>query len=320
MQKFVNERLLINGPDLIDLTDLLYFNRLIFPVFPSQLQKNPDFYFGRNEIEDRLFYEKLIIPKEEVVEKEIVEEIEKECVDSEKIVNELHQVKGNLYDPRTISFFLDVVKDHEKMKNYHIRKMSNVFASQNCKVVSKFRSEYFEKIFSFDVVGISASVFGTNFLIRNSEQKSDNGVLNIIMSQLPVLDNSDINIDALVDFLKDEQTQVKRRRLFSWQNDIENKIESGSLKLEHLPDLIATLIDDYKSHVELSELNYKYGKIEVLLVVVSNILSGLTLLGLPTAVKNLIEFKKRKVELLKSEIEAPGRELAYIAYAHKKLS
>ena len=35
-----------------------------------------------------------------------------------------------------------------------------------------------------------------------------NEVLNIIYSYLPTLDTSDLNVDELIDFLKDEETQI----------------------------------------------------------------------------------------------------------------
>ena len=145
-------------------------------------------------------------------------------------------------------------------------------------------------------------------------------LLSTIYSQLPALDWGDINIDDLIDFLKDEETQIKKQRMFSWQNDIETKIEKGDIKIEHIPDMIAERLDTYIEHLKLSELKFKYGVFENVLMIGANIISGLTLVGLPNAVKNMIQFKKRELELKQSEIKAPGRELAYIVRVHRRFS
>jgi len=118
----------------------------------------------------------------------------------------------------------------------------------------------------------------------------------------------------------DEETQIKRRRLFSWQNKIESKIEKGEIRIEHVPDMITERLDTYIEHLKLSEQKFKYGVFESILFIASNIISGLTLLGLPNSIKNLMEFKKREFELQKEEMAAPGRELAYIVHAQRKFS
>ncbi len=144
-------------------------------------------------------------------------------------------------------------------------------------------------------------------------------VLNIVFSCLPTILPSDTDINHLIDFLNDEETQLKKRRLFSWQNEIETKIEKGEIKIEHLPDLIATRIEDYIEHMKISQLKFKYGVLETILWIGANLISGLTLVGLPKAIKNLLDFKKKEIELKEAEMTAPGKELAYIVHAARVL-
>lgn len=143
-------------------------------------------------------------------------------------------------------------------------------------------------------------------------------VTGIVYNQLPVLEYEKVNIQDLIDFVKDDYTQKLKRRLVVWQNNIETQIETGSIKISHLPDLIATRLDDYAEWIKKSELIFKYGIFESIMVVASHIVKGLTLVGLPDAIKGLIEFKKRELDLKSSELQAPGRELAYIFHANRE--
>ena len=141
-------------------------------------------------------------------------------------------------------------------------------------------------------------------------------VLSVIYQKLPTLDESNLDMDYLIDFLKDEETQVKRRRLFSWQNDIETKIEKGEIKIEYLPDLIATNLDDYTQWIEKNNRGIKKARREFMLYASLSFLGGLSV---PTALKKYCELKERKLHLLDDE-KAPGRELAYIDHAKRKFN
>ena len=217
---------------------------------------------------------------------------------------------------------------------------SNIFSNDEMERVDQMWTSEAEKLLStkknkFDIYYLTDVIYReyTNYILAkginaipkysskqfsNTFRKGNSQLLNTIFSQLPTLDPDNLNIDELIDFLKDEETQVKRRRMFSWQNDIEAKIEKGDIKIEYVPDMIAERLDTYIDHIKLSELKFKYGVFENLLMLSANIIAGLTLVGLPKAVKNLIQFKKRELELQEAEIKAPGRELAYIVHTHRQ--
>lgn len=149
-------------------------------------------------------------------------------------------------------------------------------------------------------------------------QPGSASVLSIVFSQLPTIDSTHVDIKALIEFLSDEETKRKRRRLFDWQNGIETAVEKGDLKLEHVPDRVATLLDDYTTWVKGSGLSAKLGAGEFLLTLSEAIIEGLTVVGIPKAIKTLLEFGNRKLDLAKEELQAPGRELAYIAHCKRE--
>ena len=48
------------------------------------------------------------------------------------------------------------------------------------------------------------------------------------------------------------------------------------------------------------------------------LIDGLTLVGIPKAVKTVLNIKKNKVDLTKEELSAPGREVAFISHCQRK--
>lgn len=144
-------------------------------------------------------------------------------------------------------------------------------------------------------------------------------VLSVVFSQLPSIDPARVSIKTLIDFLSDEDTKIKRRRLFDWQNGIETAVEKGEIKIEHVPDRLATLLDDYTVWIKSSGLSEKVEAGEFLLTLGEAFIEGLTIVGLPKAIKALIGLGKRKIDLGKEELHAPGREIAYIAHCKREL-
>jgi hypothetical protein len=147
-------------------------------------------------------------------------------------------------------------------------------------------------------------------------QQGNSEALSIIFSHLPKLEMLDLNVNDLIDFLLDEETQIKRIRLFSWQDGIENRIQKGDLKIENLFDMIATYLDDYTIWLKKSKQKLKYERREIIYYFLTSIL---TVFKLPDGFTKFFEFKKRKLDLLDEE-KAPGREIAYIVHVNEQFS
>jgi hypothetical protein len=140
----------------------------------------------------------------------------------------------------------------------------------------------------------------------------------IVMKRLPVLDYQSVDVDELVAFVQDEKTQRLRRRLRVWENDLAKRIENGDVRIEDLPDMMASALDDYEQWLGKTKLRYRVGALETVVMIAAHIIQGLTLIALPSAVKGMLEFGKRGLELELEELRAPGRELAYISHSSEK--
>lgn len=140
----------------------------------------------------------------------------------------------------------------------------------------------------------------------------------IVMKRLPVLDYQNVDVDELIAFVQDEKTQILRRRLRVWENDLAKRIDNGDVRIEDLPDMMASTLDDYEQWLSKTKLRYRFSTLEMVVMIAAHIIQGLTLIALPNAVKGMLEFGKRELELELEELRAPGRELAYISHSSEK--
>jgi len=211
--------------------------------------------------------------------------------------SELHSVFNKI--PEKVPYDLD------DLWNRRIRELSNTALRKGVSLTPYYTSKQTEK----------------KSKKRNPYKKGKHTVLGLLYQEMPILDLevphlSELN--DLIDFLKDEETQRRRRRLFNWQNQIQAKVDKGEINIKHIPDMIATMLDDYTEWLKISKLKFNYGICESLLSIPENIVTGLSIVGLPKAIKNMIQFRKYDLELRQAELQAPGRELAFIAHAKRK--
>lgn len=163
--------------------------------------------------------------------------------------------------------------------------------------------------------GLNMALKYGNLSFNETFIKGNNEAVKLIFKQLPIVDMNNIDLKNFVDFLCDEDTRIKRSRLFSWVNDSSKMLENGSMTVNHLSDLIQTNLDDYCSWMKKSDLKLKVARREI---VFNLILGVLSIVKLPKAIDKYFEFKKLKIELTNDE-KVSGRELAFIALANKKL-
>lgn len=267
------------------LSNLLYFNGLIYLIssyWPLVGEKE----FEESIIFNKLIEEKLIITGHFLLDKKSLDEYSHAySMFEEKLVN---KIKSGI----TSKSFEKDIKYIKKMVKDQLRTAVISAHSKGINAIPVYNLNNFQKEF----------------------KEGDNQVFIITYSKLPYLQMENLNIDYLIDFFKYEETQIKRRRLFSWQNDIEYKIEKGEIKIEHIPDLIATYLDDYMTWLKKSELKLKHEKREMVYYFLTFLIMPTKL---PDAIKGLFEFKKRKLDLLDDE-KVSGRELAYIVHARRR--
>lgn len=157
-------------------------------------------------------------------------------------------------------------------------------------------------------------------VINNSLKPMENSnwrksyLLGIAMNKLPVL-QYDFNLDRLIDFKNDPDTKLKFFALRNWINDI----SKNEYSKHELSDKFEYLWYQYLNHIENYKLKYSLEGGEFLMTISEELLNNLSSLRFGSAIKTLLNFRKRKTLLHQEELEAPGKEIAYIFKARQAL-
>lgn len=317
MAQIINKRLLLQGPWSFDLTDLLCYDGIVIlhnipqedrldnkPLVKAKFAETQrHFRIVDEATAEKLFDAGLLLKTNDVFSKNAIAEIAQRHP-SPKVPERItiEKLEKQYYETVFIGFL------HQLWTCFDSRMHDLAIVAQKEKInaVPKF-SEFYPKSLS------------------NQLKTGRDEILSIIYNALPVLDTSRLPVDDVIAFLQDKETRTKRRRLFAWQNGIEGKIEKGDLKLEHLQDLIATMLDDYVAWQQKCFHELKCIKREFWLYTSFSILgvfdpsSVIIATATPMAVKKCFELKVKKMHLTDDE-KAPGRELAFIVHAEKSFS
>ena len=152
---------------------------------------------------------------------------------------------------------------------------------------------------------LRSDTFGSVFYHGSTE------VAVAVYNSLPTIDPEHLDSDMFLGFLRSEETQIRRRRMRAWENDIAMKVKNGTMETSHVPDLIATSIDEYSMWLKKSGMKLRSAKYEFLIY---GLLSALTIVTLPLAVSKYFKYRRLRLDLSEDE-KVPGRELAYISDA-----
>ncbi len=301
------DRLLIHGPRLHDLTDFLFFDKIVYPtalayVRPAGVPPGVAGYKLTEpvdrDIQERLRMAGLIVSPASLLPK--IDFLESSPDEVGRWRKEMKEMTSTAL--RVLDLPPDTSAEQQAIDKFLIeidtstRHLSELAMRYGKNAVAKY---YTQSVGSVLTPG-------------------NQSVLSIVYSKFPTIDLSHIGISEFIDFLSDEETKKMRRRLFNWQNGIETAIEKGNIKIEHVPDRIATLLDDYTTWIKSSGLTSKISAAETLLTLSEAFIEALTLVGIPKAIKTILDFGKRKIELNKAELNAPGREVAFIVHCQRK--
>lgn len=300
------ERVLIHGPQLNDLTDFLYFDKVVYPTTLAYVRPTglPPGYVGYPlpeaitlDVQDQLREAGLIkSPGSLIPQIDILNASTEESARWGEAMRQMADIATRVCDlPHDTREHAQAIAQFLSDIDRSTRYLAELASCQGGRTVAKYYAQDVDKVL----------------------RPGSNSVLSIIFSQFPAIDPARVKIKDFIEFLSDEETKMKRRRLFDWQNTLETAIEKGDLKTRDVPDRIAALLDDYTTWIKASGLSSKIGVGEILLTLGEAFIEGLTIVGIPKAIKTILELGKKKIELTKEELTAPGREIAFIAHCKR---
>ncbi|HEU4629717.1 MAG TPA: hypothetical protein VFS08_08215 [Gemmatimonadaceae bacterium] len=137
--------------------------------------------------------------------------------------------------------------------------------------------------------------------------------LSVIVRQMPVPDDR-TPWEAILEWRRDEQAQVKYRRFKSWLSNV----VMGDDAPEHLDDHLQTLLDDYRAHMHLHRMQVRIAQAESIVLPILEIVRHVFTGRWGEWVRAGFEVQRQQIALLQAELEAPGREIAYVVAAQDR--
>jgi hypothetical protein len=133
-------------------------------------------------------------------------------------------------------------------------------------------------------------------------------VIEVVLNQFPY-PTADTPWEQIIDWRSDNDAQIKFRRLKHFVNTVSQR---NDLNLKHLEDEILTLIDDYEQHMKIHKIKNNVGVFHGFVTTIPEILEDMIKLKFKDLSEIPFKLYERKVLKLEADMNAPGRELAYI--------
>lgn len=144
--------------------------------------------------------------------------------------------------------------------------------------------------------------------MEKASQTSD--VLRVVLHDFPLPDRT-TPWQAIYDWRNDADAVRRYRRLRAWVGELcRNHIQPQDIR-----DQLAVLTDDYGTYMKRYHRTMRKSRAEVIATTAAGILEDLAHVKLSGAVEKLFALWKAEASLSEIELDAPGREIAYLVAA-----
>lgn len=93
-----------------------------------------------------------------------------------------------------------------------------------------------------------------------------------------------------------------------------------SRSVNEIEDELEGLLDDYAAHMRLHRMKYRRGTLRAIVTAIAEVAENLPRLRFKRAVEPLFDVFDRKIALTEAELNAPGREVAYLVHARERVA
>ncbi|GAA6766486.1 hypothetical protein AAFH68_24280 [Flavobacterium sp. CGRL1] len=139
--------------------------------------------------------------------------------------------------------------------------------------------------------------------------------ISIVMKKFPILDK-ELPFEMFLDFKQNPDTKLKLSRLKNWISEIANTKVSG----KEIEQKLEFLLIEYSNHLDFHKLKYSQGVMETIISTSLSVIENVLQLKLSDASKVLFDIKRKRIDLLESERNALGKEVAYIHKLEKLIA
>ena len=130
---------------------------------------------------------------------------------------------------------------------------------------------------------------------------------------MPVPDDS-TPWEDIIQYRSDPESRTRFLRLKHWINGVLAHNRSP----RELHEEIQTMLAEYEDHMKLHRMKVRAGALETFITTSAEVLEGLARLRWSDSAKALFSVRRRRIQLLEAERQAPGRHLAYLAHVRNR--
>ena len=141
-------------------------------------------------------------------------------------------------------------------------------------------------------------------------QSHKNHVMQIVMKNLPLPDNM-TPWEQIVDYKNDPQSQKNLLALKMWIK----KISSDKQTAQEIQEEIEWLMNEFEKNMQLHKMKSNVETVETIVKIPLDLLENVVKLKFSKLLEPIFSIKKRQISLLEAEMNAPGREIAYVLKA-----
>lgn len=136
---------------------------------------------------------------------------------------------------------------------------------------------------------------------------SKNDVAQIVINKLP-LPGNETPWEQIIDYRNDEDNQKNLLALRRWIR----KISTENLSSSEIEDELQWLMNDFHNHMKVHKMKTNTETLEVIVKAPLEIIEDLVKLKFSKIPEPFFAIKKRQINLMEIELNAPGKEISYI--------
>ncbi|GAB1472034.1 hypothetical protein MASR2M66_29120 [Chloroflexota bacterium] len=142
---------------------------------------------------------------------------------------------------------------------------------------------------------------------RDLPNSNKSNVAQIVISKLP-LPNDETPWEKLIDYRNDSSNKKNLLNLRRWIK----KISTENLSSSEIEDELQWLINEFHNHMKFHKMKANTETLEVMVKAPLEIIEDLVRLKFSKIPEPFFALKKRQINLMEAELNAPGKEISYI--------
>lgn len=236
------------------------------------------------------------------------------------------------YQEETSPLDIEEYREYLALENEHLEESENVWLNEQVHIMKRLRqsADHRDKALEYYIRRLCVQMrFRSNIdahpilrqdlheLADSITRKGD--VTQVVINALPVPDDL-TPWEYILEFKKDPDSESKFANIRNWINEVARE----QVPRNEIEDRIQSALADYQAHMTMHGIKINLGTLKTFVVTEAGLLAEASMLGVAGLLglggmlaTPLFLLKQRKVNLLEAELNAPGKELAYIIKARE---